>query len=184
MEVQKTDLYFDWLYRKIGSSTSRKYRKLAAELHSIKFIPSYGVDMDRNRAIDGLNLRVDFMTEYGPYGSSTNRGACTMLEFLVGITKRMAFLMGSDDHPAFMGRYFLKLIKNLGLDKLEDDVYDILNGDFHTEDACYRFMNRLYDSDGKGGLFPLKHTHDDQRYVEIWYQMQAWMMENAILEMG
>jgi len=37
---------------------------------------------------------------------------------------------------------------------------------------------RRYSKTGKGGLFPLKHPKKDQTEVEIWYQMQQYVMEN------
>jgi hypothetical protein len=38
-------------------------------------------------------------------------------------------------------------------------------------------VNREYDPDGRGGLFPLDGTHANQREVELWYQMQAYIIE-------
>jgi hypothetical protein len=35
------------------------------------------------------------------------------------------------------------------------------------------------DTDGSGGLFPLKNPQQNQRTTEIWYQMNAWLMENS-----
>ena len=41
-----------------------------------------------------------------------------------------------------------------------------------------KLLGRDYFRDGFGGLFPLKHAKKDQRKVEIWYQLQNWLMEN------
>ena len=47
------------------------------------------------------------------------------------------------------------------------------------EDAVNRVNGRMFSRDGSGGLFPLRRFDRDQRSVEIWYQMQAWLMENS-----
>jgi hypothetical protein len=39
-------------------------------------------------------------------------------------------------------------------------------------------VERTYQKNGKGGLFPLKQPAKDQRRVEIWYQMAAYLNEN------
>ena len=81
------------------------------------------------------------------------------------------------------GYYFGVLIRNLKLNKLTDENWDILNGDFFVEDAVFRVINRQFDYDGKGGLFPLRHPNEDQRCDEIWYQMHAWLNENSDVEL-
>ena len=129
--------------------------------------------------MDGLQLRVDFMTEHGYCGSSTDRSACTMLEFLVALARRMSFLMGSEENPHLTGKFFWIMINNLGLSKLSDDRYNYLHGDFRVRDAADRINDRTYDSDGKGSLFPIKNPTCDMRYVEVWYQMQQWLCENS-----
>jgi hypothetical protein len=62
------------------------------------------------------------------------------------------------------------MINNLDMDWLDPD--DIL-------DCIDRFLSRKYDYNGVGGIFPLrKGASEDQRNVEIWYQMQSYLMEN------
>lgn len=173
------DPYFDWLCIKVGinaNNPKRMYTRLAEALHRLTF--KAVIDDDENRAMDGLQLRVDFMEAHGTLGSSTNRGRCTMLEMIVALAKRINYLMGSENNPHHTGYWFFKIVENLGLMKLDDDRYDILNGDFYVQDAADRLIFRLYDEDGKGGMFPLNNPSNDQRTVEIWYQMQAWLIEN------
>lgn len=169
-----SDPYFDWL---CILTENRGYTKLASSLHGQIFRPA--LEMDTNRGVDGLQLRVEFMNEHGAWGSSSNRGPCTMLEFLVGLAKRMSFLTGGEGNHGQTGYYFWKMIENLGLGKLDDDHWEIMNGDFFVEDACYRINQRKYDRNGYGGIFPLKRPNGDQRKTEIWYQMNAWMIENS-----
>lgn len=175
-----SDPYFDWLCIFVGLNKSipgRNYNELVNALHHMEFKPK--LQMDTNRGADGLQLRVEFMNEHGPWGSATNRGPCTMLEFLVALSRRMSFLTYGEGNHGQTEYYFWKLIGNLGLKKVTDDKWHFINGDFFTEDAVWRVNERQYMPDGSGGLFPLKRPNQDQRTVEIWYQMNAWLMENS-----
>lgn len=175
------DPYFAWLLKKAGIGAEKPYEIMALQLHSMIFKPTHVVQMDMVRAEDGLQLRVEFMDQYGPEGSSSNRGPCTMLEFLVGLARRMSFLMGEENQPSRTPYYFWKMIQNLGLLKATDSNPHVI---FLTEDAVYRVLDRAYDRDGFGGLFPLRHPNGDQRKVEIWYQMQAWLAEHCAIDVS
>lgn len=171
------DPYFQWLCKKVGVGKGKPYLRMTTLLHQLIFRPS--IEMDGNRANDGLMLRVEFMQRYGEYGSSTNRGACTMLEFLIGLAKRMSFLMGEEGQPSKTEHYFWCLIRNLRLLKLTDERYDDLNGDFFVEEAVQRVLDRSYDAYGNGGLFPLRYAVNGYMEADIWYQMQAWLGEHC-----
>ena len=175
--MRSGDPYFEWLCILAGAQTThRGYSELLSYLHEKVFRPKLA--MDTNRGNDGLQLRVDFQSEHGPWGSSTNRGPCSYLEFLLGLSKRMSFLMHGEgnSHTEY---YFWRLIVNLGLIKCTDDHWYEMNGEFFVDDAVYRVNERVYSGDGRGGMFPLSRPSRDQRGVEIWYQMQAWLMENS-----
>lgn len=169
-----SDPYFNWLCALIGADG---HEMLASALHERAFHPL--LEMDSNRGTDGLQLRVEFMNEHGVWGSSSNRGPCTMLEFLVALAKRMSFLTSGEGSHGQTAFYFWKMIGNLRLDRLTDEKWYDINSDFFVEDACYRINERQYEANGNGGLFPLKKPTCDQRRVEIWYQMNAWLMENS-----
>lgn len=177
-----SDPYFQWLCRKVGIPDKKPFEMMARDLHTLIFLPQAAVEMDNNRANDGLRLRVEFMERYGVQGSSENRGPCTMLEFLIGLAGRMAFIMGEEGNPLHTSHYFWKMIGNLRLGKLDDDRYLQLNGEFFVNEAVDRVLYRTYDPDGSGGLFPLQHPDKDQRTVEIWYQMQQWLLESGDVE--
>lgn len=183
MGTKTNDPYFDWMCKKVGvgGTDGRPYILLLRELHNIRFITRNMHPMDINRMYDGLELRRQFMKKYGEVGTSTNRGSCTMLEFLVALAGKMSFLMGSEAEESKRPDYFLQLIRNLRLLKLTDDRFDILHGDFHVDDAAHRIMNRLYSADGDGGLFPLRKPTVDQRTIEIWAQMHAWLSEHCAI---
>ena len=176
------DPYFQWLCKKVGIPAKRKYERLAKELHMLIFKPGSAIETDANRANDGLQLRVEFMERYGARGSSSNRGPCTMLEFLIGLAGRMAFIMGEEGNPLHTCYYFWQMIENLRLMKLSDDWFEEGHGDFFVQEAVDRVLYRTYDRDGRGGLFPLREPKNDQRTVEIWYQMQEWLLESGDVE--
>jgi hypothetical protein len=177
------DPYFQWLCKRVGIPEKKHYVLMAQELHELIFRPGDAIETDKNRANDGLQLRVEFMNRYGMIGSSVNRGPCTMLEFLIGLAQRMSYVMGTDENDLHTAHYFWAMIGNLRLNKLEDGRYEELNGDFFVDEAADRVMFRNYEWDGSGGLFPLKQCRHDQRKTEIWYQMQSWLLESDELEL-
>lgn len=173
------DPYFDWL---CATVEDREHIELLHMLHSIEFKAKNPADS--NRGMDGMRLRVEFMDRHGAFGSATNRGPCTMLELFIAIAKNMSFLMYGNSMGHRTAYYFWILMKNLGISKITDDKWHTINGEFFVEDAVHRVVDRQYDKNGKGGLFPLQHPSEDQRGVELWYQMHAWLRENSDLELG
>ena len=178
----ESDPYFQWLCRMIDIPARKPYLKLAKELHGLIFLPQSAVETDANRANDGLQLRVDFMERYGARGSSANRGPCTMLEFLIGLAKRMEFIMDEEGNQLNTSHYFWQMIKNLRLIRMDDERFDSGNGEFFVQEAVDRVLFRTYEKDGSGGLFPLRHPNGDQRTVEIWYQMNQGLVEFSEFE--
>lgn len=178
------DPYFDWLCMKIGvnpNNPKRNYGKMIRMLHGINYYPM--LVMDENRANAGIQLRVDFMQRHGQYGSSTNRGPCTLLEFMIGLASSMNFLMGGEDNPHHTEWYFWRMMRNLGLRKFTDDYWESCNGEMYVEDAADRIINRQFLPNGEGGLFPLMGNHGDQRMTEVWQQMQYWLGENSDIDL-
>jgi hypothetical protein len=70
--------------------------------------------------------------------------------------------------------WFWVMISNLGLDRMDDENFDLR----YVDDVLNVFLNRTYFMNGTGGLFPLKIPKVNQRRVEIWYQMSAFIAEN------
>lgn len=135
----------------------------------------YYIPYDENRADDGLRLRDRFMDETSLILSDF--GPCRMLEFLVALAIRMNETLYDWDLPDQTSGWFWQLIFNSGLVAL-DDTYS----DDTYERILYRLdviNKRLYNEDGSGGgLFPLTYTRQDQREIEVWYQMMAYLTEN------
>ena len=51
---------------------------------------------------------------------------------------------------------------------------------FEMDEILNIWLERRYDEDGKGNIFPLKDPIKDQKTVEIWYQMQSYLLEKNL----
>lgn len=126
--------------------------------------------MDRNREIDGLDLR----REYEEMTGTDISGPITCLEVLVALSRRIEIeIMGEpgDDH---IEKWFWLMLRNLGLDVFEDDSYDHRSVDKILD----IWLNRRFEKNGKGGIFPVKSGSFDSTKTDIWYQMQNYLLEN------
>ena len=166
------DLYFEWLLEQVDCPEN--YRILMDRLYRCTF--TYTLKMDANRAADGLALRDRFADEYGGLRYEDIRhDECSVLEMLIALACRMEDDIMHD--PALGDRspeWFWIMISNLRLDGMDDEHFEEEN----VENILNVFLNRTYFMNGSGGLFPLKIPKVNQRRVEIWYQMSAFMEEN------
>lgn len=96
-----------------------------------------------------------------------------MLEVLIGLARRMDAIL-SDAGDEQVSRWFWEMFDNLGLGNFPDDNYDA----DAVSDLIEGWLDRRYNRNGKPGLYPLKHAEVDQRKVEIWAQMSAYINEN------
>lgn len=170
------ELYLRWLHSQVSPVTaknpSRTYFKLMKQLYEKEFV--WTVPNDDNRVLDGQNLRFEFLGEYeiDDVDDAWLDLGCSMLELLVGLSRRLAF--DTDVEPR---EWFWILIQNLGVADLNDRQYN--ESKMHElDEALERVIWRTYSPNGKGGLFPLQGIHLDQRTVELWYQMNAYVLEN------
>jgi hypothetical protein len=170
--------YFQWLYGQVADPKETRpgltYWNLLRELYKTEF--SWTVHHDDNRVEDGKELRAEFSQEKGLYDYGLlDPGwmslGCSMLELLIGLSRRLAFDGGFE--PA---DWFWRMLENIGLHLQTDspkfpreDISEILD----------RIIWRKYEYNGHGGLFPLRDPMADQREKELWYQMQAYLIENC-----
>lgn len=171
--------YFNWLCEMVHID-SHECWNMAKDLHSIEF--TWSIPMDENRAMDGVELREDFFRDnlhidsgYLDYMDEP----CSVLEMFIALAKRINFLM--DDPYEYRSRvsdYFWEIVHNLSLDEYTDDVYYSCNGNYDLNLIIDCLLNREYEWNGVGGMFPLRHTVSDQTEVEIWSQMQEYLEEN------
>ena len=174
--------YFQWLCGLVGvDEPDHSYWTLARILYRRKFY--WFVDNDGNRWEDGIRMREIFEdgTDYTDY-SVIQKDDCSVLEMLIALAIRVADTLGSDEKGDIQW-WFWQMIENLwdsDMEELEDS--ELFLGSYNDYLFCQKldiWMDRRFKKSGKGGLFPLKKTKKDQRKVEIWYQMQAYLMENC-----
>lgn len=170
------ELYFRWLYAQVSNvklkNPSRTHWSLLKLLHTKEFV--WFVPNDDNRLEDGRYLREEFVYDQRLLDVEQNwmELGCSMLEMLIGLSRRLYF----EEDGFTIDEWFWRLLENLGLHGLTDrggwseqDVDEIL------DDVIWR----TYEPDGHGGLFPLVEPHEDQREVELWYQMSEYLLENG-----
>lgn len=172
MTAALDDRYFTWLYSQVGvveeRNKSRTYWKLLRRMYQTEFI--WLIPNDDNRVEDGRELRYEWMhAEDIRADPEWLALACSFLEMLIALSRRLAF--EGDGHPE---TWFWHLIENLDLMDCTDRVRFDLG---EVDDILDRVIYRTYSPDGVGGLFPLRHARRDQRDVELWYQMQAYLIE-------
>ena len=164
--------YRDWLIN-LCNFRKKGYDKLLTQLHFSPF--EVVLERDINRVQDGLSFRQQFLSENGINGDFYDQ-PCSILEVLVALAVRIdGEYIGNpaDPHP---DQIFWEMICNLGLNKFDNKHY---NSDFIYE-ILGKFVGRAYNFDGNGGIFPLKNVQNDQRKVEIWSQMMAYLNENYV----
>lgn len=175
--------YFEWLCDLIEvEQANRSYWILANALHKKEF--RWYIPNDDNRASEGVNLREQFCDEHNvPYVFDIFNGPCSMLELLVGLAFRCESIMMDDDNYIPMRDWFWKLIKNVGLDKFPDEVIHDSWEEDKIDIILDKIIDRKYQRNGRGGgLFPLKSSKKDQRKVELWYQLNEYLIENYYSE--
>jgi hypothetical protein len=126
--------------------------------------------LDENRAAGGLNLRSRYAYENGIDICDIGlMPECSILEMLIALSDRMVEVLSADIRD-----WFWVLLQNLGLDQYDDEHFDE-KGVF---DILEVWLDRRYDSDGMGSLFPLSRYSGDCRNLDTWGQMNAWIEEN------
>lgn len=168
--------YLDWLYSLVAPVTirnpARSYRKLVNHLFKREF--QWFVPNDDNRIEDGRELRDEFLDTFVVDDDDPEWVdlEVSVLEVLVALSRRASY--ETNTAPDF---WFWRFMVNLDLRKYTDAAYK--QGRWEDVDAIVdRFVERKYDRRGHGGLFPLTHGKEDQRQIELWYQMNAYLLEN------
>lgn len=162
--------YFEWLYGLVSNgrfARSISYRELLWYLYSTPFF--YTIPKDENRAGDGISLRHRF-----PGVTPSLQVDCSVLEMMIALAIRIEeTIMDDTTMGDRMGQWFWGMITNLGLGGMTDDRFD----KDYVDEVIWRFHNRKYDRDGKGGLFRVRNSDYDLRKVEIWIQM-CWYLDS------
>ena len=175
-DIQKD--YFNWLCKIVSDSkpNRRSYSKLLWYLHEIEF--TFIIPMDENRCVDGVELRYRYGRLHNIEGpviaSCLDVTPCSVLEMMVALAARCEDnIMVDPAYGSRPGRWFWMMIRSLGLGNMSDGNFDIE----YANSIIWRFLNREFERDGKGGLVYIPGTQYDMRSMEIWYQMQRYLIE-------
>lgn len=169
------DLYFDWLIKIVYDKYHNKYyRSLLTLLCKIEF--TYVIDRDSNRALDGIDLREQFIYDENLSEKDSdilrNSGPCSVLEMMVALAYRCEATIMSDgeEDPA---KWFWIMIDNMGIGDQDDGNFD----ERYCKDKINRMLTRKYAKNGLGGLFVVKNIPEDMRKQEIWTQL-CWYLDS------
>ena len=179
------DLYLEWLYRHIGVVANRNKRRsywgLARKLYTTEF--RYFVPNDENRALDGVDLRDVFFDETldADFDIDWITQECSMFEMILGLAQRADFLADKDVMPGGVGGWFWKFLSNAGLDKFTDNIINTRSLE-EIEQKLAIINDRTYSRNCEGGLFPNYKDRKDQRKVELWYQLNAYLLDNGYVD--
>lgn len=174
--------YYDWLCRFVIKGQfppEMQFNKVLEYLASREF--TYLIPNDENRYQDGLELRYRFGMaitnndiDEASHIASQIVGPCSVLEMMIALAVRMEEAIM--DNPAIGNRtshWFWRMMSNLGLSGMTDDIYNEDEVAFIVD----RLLNRTYAPDGAGGLFRVRGINEDMRNVEIWWQM-TWFLDS------
>lgn len=161
--------YFDWLCGLVCGKHGRRaatWNRLLLYLYRRGFTAL--MDMDENRAMDGLDLRRE-------HGYISDR-PCSVLEMMVALSRRCeVHIMSDPEYGDRTPQWFWEMVENLGLGDMDNYAFD----ESRAARIIDRFLARRYRANGKGGLFTIPNCPYDLRQVDIWYQMM-WHL-NGIL---
>lgn len=168
-------IYFDDLCERGGASRrgGHSFFFLFKELDRIPF--KWVIARDENRAVDVERLREDILGRY--WREMLAREEPSVLEVLVELSVRMAYNLIPTKRNGEVECLWV-MLKNLGLDKYDDEHYETYYGQ-KIHDIVYFWMERQFGRDGRGSPFPLRCTKKNQKRVELWYQMHAYLEENT-----
>jgi hypothetical protein len=157
--------YFEWLSHLVYSSNHHNLLKALFHKEFVWFVAN-----DDNRAVDGKDLRGEFLQaeRLQDVGDFLDIG-CSMFEMLIGLARRLQF-----ETDGTVREWFWHLIKNASLEKFTDEGPLPID---RVDDILDRLIWRTYNPDGIGGLFPRTRPEEDQRSIELWYQMSGYLLE-------
>ena len=172
--------YFNWLYAKVGSlkdkNPSHTKWLLCEHLFNEPF--TFFVPNDENRACDGLDLRGEYDEDTG-HNSGMSDAPVTVFEMLIAFAERAAYEDSYRQGKDSVRYWFWRGIDNLSIN-IDDETYaNNPDMDEYVSWVLGIFLDRKYEPSGKGGLFPLSSPKQDQRKVELWYQLAAYVLENS-----
>ncbi len=171
--------YWRWLLTRMKG---RDYQMLFKTLHDIKFQWCPDVPMDAARETDGRYLRRLFEDvsnlEMPPEALSY---PASFLEVVVALADSMEdSVMYEPGTKSDSSRWFWLMLDNMGIGDCDDEWFgEAFEPSLYVRQRVDDVMLRRYSSSGHGGLFPLDDPRKDMRFVDLWYQMNAYVIEKG-----
>lgn len=171
--------YWRWILNRMHG---KRHKMLFETLHDIMFRWVPEVDMDAARETDGRYLRRLFEDASGlemPPEALTY--PASFLEVLVALADSMEdsvmYDPGSDSDSS---KWFWMMLDNMGIKDCDDRWFDeTYDAHLYVRRRVDDVMLRRYSYNGHGGLFPLNDARKDMRTVDLWYQMNAYVIEKG-----
>lgn len=167
--------YLGWLYDRVYLDGN--HWSLIGLLNEIEF--TWSVPMDENRALDGLDLRREFIHEYAfneDAVRATLSGPCSVLEMLVALCIRCEDeIMYDPEYGDRTALWFWDIMRNLEIDDQDDE---------HFNEDLVRikvdiFVNRRFKKGAVGSPFPDPgYTEEEAKNTEFWSMMQSYLVTN------
>lgn len=178
MLVSTTHLYLDWLFALVESARpGQTFLYLFRALHRTKFSADPRVPLDSNRVSEALNIRAEFFRDSHIKDiEHTEEDRVSMLELLIQLAYDMGEITSRENN---VPSYFFELLENLGICIPDEEYTNIDAMDAYVYSVLQKVIKRRYKRNGL--LFPLQHANRDQREVELWFQMQAYLLEQEEL---
>lgn len=169
--------YLTWLYGLVGPVSVRRpsssHWLLMSQFYTKEFF--WFVPNDDNRVADGLELRDEWIIECGIVDADEEwmTLGCSMLEMMIALARRASF-----ETEMTSAEWFWRFTDNLVIGHYTNQKYN----EQVAEEVDYiltRVIERTYAENGAGGFFPLHNSPQDQREVELWYQLSAYILEGG-----
>lgn len=164
--------YLQWLYRFLGNYSG--YSKLLDYLYQVDFV--WIIPMDENRAKDGLNLRSRFCDLYSlndiQMREIFSSKPCSMLEMMIALAIRIEDDFMGTENSNNTSKWFWSMIFSMGLQFNKDESFSAEK----IDSIILRFIEHRYGADGRGSLFHVPMQNVDFRHLQIWDQMNYWLI--------
>lgn len=172
------ETYFKWLAVQAVNTRLKNptltYWSVLRQLFKTEFV--WRIRNDHNRVADGRELRLEFLEEHidGPIEQDWLAEGCSFLEMLLALSRRLTF----QAEGASSSEWFWHMMRNVNL-QITDADYEANRMEGFVGQVLQSLNDRTYGSTGKGGLFPLNDPQTDQTKVELWYQMNYYLLERS-----
>jgi hypothetical protein len=170
------ELYFQWLYEQVADpdfeDQELTYWKVLKILFKKEFV--WLVANDENRIQDAYSIRVEFLLEqHLDVDPNWMELGCSVLELMVGLSRRLEF----EASKGGAHYWFWILMENIGFSTYNDRRRFTRRQLDRIDDTLDSLIYRTYEPTGLGGFFPLRQARRDQTKVELWYQLNAYILE-------